>query len=146
MYKKHCNLDENTLKLKADSQYFNLRHCIISNQSAGVEPKHLMCPRPNTLSSVYCLGVILTSLHLHYCTETFCPGLPHSSLPPQGLTCSGLAAPSRISVSVSPGWNRITSTISRLVLERERQGERDIGAILGCQDNSRFILAARLEA
>ena len=40
MYKKRCNLDENTLKLKADSQYFNLSHCIISNQSAGVQSQN----------------------------------------------------------------------------------------------------------
>lgn len=36
------------------------------------------------------------------------------------LTCSGVAVESRISVSVSPGWKRITSTMSLLVLELDK--------------------------
>lgn len=53
-------------------------------------------------------------------TETWCRNTQRHALP----TCSGLAVESRISVRVSPGWNRITSTMSLLVLERETQRQR----------------------
>jgi len=33
-------------------------------------------------------------------------------------TCSEVAGVSKISVSVSPGWKRITSTIKRFVLQK----------------------------
>ena len=41
---------------------------------------------------------------------------------PPNFTCSLVAGVSRISVKVSPGWNRMTSTIKRFVLKGDSGG------------------------